>query len=163
MGSTNFFRLYSCWEILKNACERKEVLKLAKENSLTNIFHGFEHPGNLVKWLDLQLPLRKKCPCSELFWSAFFPHFPAFGLNTERYGEYLSVFSPNAGKCGKNADQITPNTDSFYAMLYKSKRLQVFVKNMEKIWDFIILSHIKIRQWSKSNHLKTIDSTIVIS
>ena len=24
------------------------------------------------------------------------PHFPAFGLNTE----YLSVFSPNAGKCG---------------------------------------------------------------
>ena len=24
------------------------------------------------------------------------PYFPAFGLNTE----YLSVFSPNAGKCG---------------------------------------------------------------
>ena len=101
VSSTNFFRLYSCWEILKNACERKEVLKLAKENSLTNIFHGFEHPGNLVKWLDLQLPLRKKCPCSELFWSAFFPHFLAFGLNTERYG----VFGPNAEKCGKNADQ----------------------------------------------------------
>ena len=35
--------------------------------------------------------LRKKCPYFELFWSAFFPHFPAFGLNTE--------------KCGKNADQ----------------------------------------------------------
>ena len=46
-------------------------------------------------------PLHKKCQYSELFWSAFFPHFPAFGLNTERY----SVFSPNAGKCGKNADQ----------------------------------------------------------
>ena len=31
--------------------------------------------------------LRKKCPYSELFWSAFFPHFPAFGLNTEtEYG-----------------------------------------------------------------------------
>ena len=27
----------------------------------------------------------KKCPYSELFWSAFFPHFPAFRLNTERY------------------------------------------------------------------------------
>ena len=26
------------------------------------------------------------------------PYFPAFGLNTERYG-YLSVLSPNAGKC----------------------------------------------------------------
>ena len=24
----------------------------------------------------------------ELFWSAFFPHFSAFGLNTERYFEY---------------------------------------------------------------------------
>ena len=31
------------------------------------------------------------------------PHFPAFGLNTERYSvslDYLSVFSPNAGKYG---------------------------------------------------------------
>ena len=25
--------------------------------------------------------LRKKCLYSELFWSAFFPHFSAFGLN----------------------------------------------------------------------------------
>ena len=36
-------------------------------------------------------PLRKKCPYAELFWSAF--------------TEYLYVFSPNAGKCGKYADQ----------------------------------------------------------
>ena len=35
------------------------------------------------------------------------PHFPAFGLNAERYSDwirrdtpYLSVFSPNEGKCG---------------------------------------------------------------
>ena len=27
----------------------------------------------------------KKCLFTELFWSAFFPHFPAFELNTERY------------------------------------------------------------------------------
>ena len=47
-----------------------------------------------------QYALRKKCPYSELFWSAFFPHFPPFDLNTE-----LSVFSPNAGKCGKGTDQ----------------------------------------------------------
>ena len=46
--------------------------------------------------------MRKRCPYSELFWSAFFPYFPAFGLNTEKYG---AVFSPNAGKCRKNADQ----------------------------------------------------------
>ena len=47
--------------------------------------------------------LRKKCPYSELFWSVFFPHFPSFGLNMER-NLYFSVFSPNVGKCGKNAD-----------------------------------------------------------
>ena len=46
------------------------------------------------------LSLRKKCPYSELFWSPFFLHFPAFELNTEH-----SIFSPNAGKCGKNGDQ----------------------------------------------------------
>ena len=29
------------------------------------------------------------------------PYFAAFGLNTEKQGkDYLSVFSPNAGKCG---------------------------------------------------------------
>ena len=41
------------------------------------------------------LTLRKKCPYLELF-SSFF--FPAFGLKPEST-EYLSVFSPNAGKC----------------------------------------------------------------
>ena len=72
--------------------------------------------------------LRKKSPYSGLFCSTFFPDFPAFGLNTEstntptEYGEYISVFSPNAGKSGKNADQITPNTDSFYVVV--SLRIQ---------------------------------------
>ena len=36
--------------------------------------------------------LRKKCPYSELFWSEL------SRISTE-YGEYLSVFSPNGGKC----------------------------------------------------------------
>ena len=27
-------------------------------------------------------------------------YFPAFRLNTERYGVYLSILSPNVGKCG---------------------------------------------------------------
>ena len=35
--------------------------------------------------------LHKKCPCSELFWSASFPHFPAFGLNAERYRVSISI------------------------------------------------------------------------
>ena len=41
--------------------------------------------------------LRKKYPYSELFWSAFFPHFPAFGLNTE-----------------KMRTRLTPNTDALF-------------------------------------------------
>ena len=32
-------------------------------------------------------PLRKTCPYLELFWSAFFPHFPAFGLYSDRMQE----------------------------------------------------------------------------
>ena len=34
--------------------------------------------------------LRKKFPYSELFSSAFFLHFPAFGLITERYGVFFT-------------------------------------------------------------------------
>ena len=53
-------------------------------NEYKTIFLGkWGKPGNYS--------LRKKCPYSELFWSAFFRHFP--------------LFSPNVGKCRKNADQ----------------------------------------------------------
>ena len=63
----------------------------------------------------LKAALRKKCPYSELFWSAFSLHFTAFGLNTERYqlnanqltGVYIRSISPylvrmreTRGKCG---------------------------------------------------------------
>ena len=46
------------------------------------------------------LSLRENCSYLEFFWSVFC--FPAFELNTESYGEteYLSIFSPNAGKHG---------------------------------------------------------------
>ena len=37
------------------------------------------------------------------------PHFPAFGLNTERYSRIQT-------ECGKMRTRITPNTDTFYAM-----------------------------------------------
>ena len=37
------------------------------------------------------------------------PHFPAFGLNTERYFVFLHIQS----KCGKIQTRITPNTDTF--------------------------------------------------
>ena len=45
--------------------------------------------------------------------SYFGPYFPAFGLNTERYGESLRIQC----ECGNMRTGITPNTDTFYANL----------------------------------------------
>ena len=42
------------------------------------------------------------------------PYFPAFGLNTERYSISLRIQS----ECGKMRTRITPNTDTFYAVLF---------------------------------------------
>ena len=47
--------------------------------------------------------------------SYFGLHFPAFGLNMERYGVSLHIQS----KCGKIRTRITPNTDNFQAVLIK--------------------------------------------
>ena len=41
------------------------------------------------------------------------PHFPAFGLNTKKYRVFLYIQS----ECGKMRTRITPNTDTFYAVL----------------------------------------------
>ena len=41
------------------------------------------------------------------------PHFPAFGLNTERYGVSLRIQS----ECRKIRTSITPNTDTFYTVV----------------------------------------------
>ena len=73
-----------------------------------------------LKWVKQILSLRKKCPYSELFWSAFSPHFPAFGLNAERYRLSLRIQS----ECGKNADQ----NNSEYELFLRSVSLQLFKK-----------------------------------
>ena len=39
-------------------------------------------------------------------------YFPAFGMNTERYGVYLRIQS----ECGKIRTRKAPNTDSFHAV-----------------------------------------------
>ena len=41
------------------------------------------------------------------------PHFPAFGRNMERYGVSLGIKS----ECGKMLTRITPNTDTFHAVV----------------------------------------------
>ena len=51
------------------------------------------------------------CVKSARTWSYSGPYFSTFGLNTERYGMFLTIQS----KCGKIRTRITPNTDTFYA------------------------------------------------
>ena len=43
------------------------------------------------------------------------PHLPLFGLNTEKYGVSLRIQS----EFGKMRTRITPNADTFHAVLNK--------------------------------------------
>ena len=72
----------------------------------------------------LSSTLRKKFPYSGLFWSAFFPHFPSFGLNTERYEVSLRIQS----KCGKNVDQ---NNSGYGHFLRSAKEMESFCINLK--------------------------------
>ena len=90
-----FVTQFVTWELLPNACQNKCIYK-----HLIN-------PKYIKQWIIYLL--HKKCPYSELFWSVFFPHFPAFGLN-----KYSIRMRENAGKMWT---RITPNTDTFYAVI----------------------------------------------
>ena len=92
-----------------------------------NIFNILQFPSiNIVVAVNT---LRKKCPYLELFWSAFFPHFPAFGLNTERYSVSLRIQS----ECGKMRTRITLNTGTFYTVILFEK----MVLNIAFFKDFL--------------------------
>ena len=53
------------------------------------------------------------------------PHFPAFALNTEIY----SVSLPIQSKCGKTRIRITPNTDTFHAVMVLKRVKYFFTKS----------------------------------
>ena len=82
-----------------------------------------------------------------LLWSTFFPPFPAFGLNMERYEvSYLSVFSPIVGKCQKNADQnnpwyevsylsvFTPNAGNMRTRIIRIRTLKFYKSKFNQTW-----------------------------
>ena len=48
------------------------------------------------------------------------PYFPAFGQNTERYRVSLHIQS----ECGKIRTKITPNTDTFHAVVVQASHHQ---------------------------------------
>ena len=51
-----------------------------------------------------------ECVKSVRIWGYVGPHFPAFGLNIERYGVSLCIQS----ECKKMRTRITPNMDTFH-------------------------------------------------
>ena len=61
----------------------------------------------------------------------FGPHFPAFGLSTERYSVSIRIQS----KCWKMQTRITPNTDNSYAVFTAAIRLQ----RKHLLWNVQIL------------------------
>ena len=66
------------------------------------------------KWITNSSCLNLHCVKSVRIPSYSGPHFPAFGLNTERYEVSLRIQS----ECGKMWTRITANTDTFYTVLF---------------------------------------------
>ena len=82
----------------------------------------FPYRKNLILFEDLDV---NNVQVSSMHWvksvrirSYSVPHFPAFGLNKERYGVSLHIQS----ECGKMQKRITPNTDTFYAVISSNER-----------------------------------------
>ena len=72
-----------------------------------------------VNFAALFYALREKCPYSELFWSAFSRIWTEYGeiLHVFEYGEILPLSPRIQSECGKIRTRITPNTDTFYAVM----------------------------------------------
>ena len=82
----------------KNKPNYQHIKKQKKKSRLQNPLEVINKSSNIVT-VDLLLPLRKKCPYSDLFWSAFFAHFTASG----RYGVSLRIqseYGKMREKCG---------------------------------------------------------------
>ena len=76
-------------------------MQIAQKVTLGDLIERFFTVVSFYISIFLQLNYYIRCVKSARIRSYSGPHFPAFGLNTERYRiqEYLSVFSSNAEKC----------------------------------------------------------------
>ena len=84
----NFFLLNECWLL-------QEFRDTENEHRIVVVFFSNKH---FVKSARIK--------------SYSGPHFPAFGVNTERYSVSLRIQS----ECREMRTKITPNTDTFYAV-----------------------------------------------
>ena len=92
-----------------------------------------------------------KCPNTELFLVRIFPHSDWIGRDTKYYTKKLSVFSPNAGKCGP---EITLYLDTFHAVVWKisTKIYSNFLVSMPLKLNLLVASYFRRMFWSKTMH-----------
>ena len=117
--AVQYFRKNDSSLILKRVLKKwlTHILKSLKYlKAIRQIILQYYNMTCLIGSNDLRnsLTLLKKWPYSELFWSAFSPHFP-----------YSVRMRENAGKM---RTRVTPNTDTFYPVYVNSS------------WSFIIIA-----------------------
>ena len=78
--------------------------------------------------------MRKKCQYLEIFSSAFFPQFPAFGLNTKRCGVSVRIRS----KCRKMQEKCRPEWLPIHTLFMQC---MPWIKLMKDILKPFICSH----------------------
>ena len=97
-----------CWKLF---CQIRSPLRAIYENdtllqlSCSQILLSYRMYHHCIKYVRIR-------SYSGPHFSRIFPHLDWIW----RYTPYLSVFSPNIGKCGKNADQNTSEYGHFFAV-----------------------------------------------
>ena len=99
---------------------------LSHNNLCSLLFEKFKH---LLEVMRLKEFLHH-CVKSVRIQSYSGPHFPVFGLNTEKYSVSLRVQS----ECGKMRTSITPNTGTFYAVYVNIKNRTENLRAINKIY-----------------------------
>ena len=112
------------------ACSTRN-LKIIKDSQQEDYFVARAQVSN--SGYSIWITLRKKFPYSELFWSAFFPHFPAFGLNAKRYSVSLRIQS----KCEKNVDQNKSEHEHFLCSVIRWEVKTSLWKNRSILKSFL--------------------------
>ena len=96
------------------------------------------------------------CVKTVRIWSFFGLYFPAFGLNTERYGVSLLIHS----KCGKIRTRKTPNTDAFHAVhsvhIHQMKNI---TRNPHTLNFCLVVTEAAARDFLQKNVLKIFDKS----
>ena len=84
-------------------------------------------------------------------WSYSGTHFPAFGLDTERYSVSLRIQS----ECGKMWTRINPNTDTFHAVSSNENEVIRAILNLFTIFlrkDFVRTKSTKTKTSKNTKH-----------